>query len=162
MVADWFPSWSQRHLKRFGVAYDVEYTLDWLRVFEQTGVTEQEAESASLDLLANNPPSYKRQHLAAIMTWIKNRRGTNGAQKEFDHCELCSGSGRVVVPWTIDEYRRWHHTNAVYCRCQLGRWYEEKHRDLYGKITTNIDRYEEMIPDWKVLMNEGKTKAVER
>ena len=165
MSDDEFKAWCKQHAALFGAVEAVSF-LAWRRVFEAAGYTAAELAEASDWLALNRLPRWPNEHLAGITVRIKDRRAVEYRREvqvsddgELGTCTLCGGSGRVIVPhrlgvrnasWVAIRLTRGlasHYTEAVLCRCALGRWVGSRIFSEEQRPSTLAD-YEKINPHW--------------
>lgn len=75
---------------------------------------------------------------------------------DFGDCALCRGNGMVVVPsLRAMQLGQWG-TQAVLCRCALGRWVGARQTgdDIHGQrrpMMMTLDAYESQCGNWREL-----------
>jgi hypothetical protein len=162
MIRDWLPDFLERLAESFPPldwpkagtdAWDV-FEKDWTTAFARNGVNEAEAEEAR-SLLAETPPKYKREYIAATISAIKILRDMKALAEEpavltdresaklaSRDCPYCFDDGLVsVVASRPNPEKGIPPTTAAYCVCPYGRWVMENHR-------TKSPHYFKRIPDF--------------
>lgn len=148
LVKDWITGFLQRHRARFAPAdwpkigpsdEWIEFTKGWITALSLRQVTEVEADIASEQLTAR-PPTWRREHIPAILEAIEALRREKGggpvptsreaAEAASKGCDRCGGYGLTTV-WhpRPDPDARIPATTAAYCSCAAGRWIEKAHRE---------------------------------
>lgn len=172
-----FKGWSDRYGSLFGMAQEADFQMfdSWFEVFCSCGYSVAELDAARLEI-AQNPPRFRNEHLAAIHAAVRGRRkeelrrrfaGQPPDPSEVGECAECGDSGMVVVPhpayvtageWMGHGSFGYRPTAAVACRCYRGRRVLEHYdsmppsqQDRVGR-PMGLDAYQRVAPGWKSLM----------
>lgn len=182
-MADWFDQWAARHGTTFGISSDADAATmrTWKRVFEASDYTVAELNAATDTIAVQSQRiagasarflGKMMAHLEAIRSCIAEAR-TIDYRRDVDHqredrgtCNLCGGTGRVVVPhldciangqWVPVRVTRRPvgslYTCAVLCSCDLGHWFgdrsEVQRGTLKGSRMLSIYDYAKRNPMWR-------------
>ncbi len=161
--------WAQKHCNLFGLITTAEASMvgEWANHFARNDYSPDELDSASDDL-ANRPPAYRSEHLAALQTIVRARRAarlseSSSRARDERHgasCAICDDHGWAVVPHWRAEYRAKRHTCAVACSCAAGRNLQQSLLKQERSVET-LERYEQFVPRWRDLAEEWRTEARE-
>lgn len=151
-----YDDWMLRHQTIFGFSFDndVAMLLSWVEIFRLAGFAPVELDEATTWLALGNMPSKREQHLRAIQDRVREQRSRaltrRSAEDERGTCTLCGGTGRVIVP--LPHPLRWM-TQAVLCRCSLGRWFGDQQGSA-KTLQRTLGDYEREFPDWRQTMKD--------
>jgi hypothetical protein len=159
-VESWFDRWAARHVERHPhpdwPPPDSEFWGTFKQVFIKHGVSEDVADEASR-ALAEDPPAHLSGHLSALLkavraAWDARRRAQQGgapddrreAELASRNCDDCGGVGvthrwrRKSVGGVDSEGRPLLPYILLYCRCPMGRWVEQRHREDSPEIRRRL------------------------
>lgn len=170
MLSEEFDLWAKHHAAIFALSekFVAETMSQWFHLFAAAGYTARELLEASEWLTTHNPPQKTWDHLGAVQARIRSVRAVDYRRQVDSHdndrgtCSLCSGTGRVVVPHLAGvEGDKWvsvkvarsgssYYTQAVFCCCALGNWYDSRNSD--DKRPMRLEAYEVRNPNWRQQM----------
>lgn len=151
-----YDDWMLRHKTIFGFTFDndIAMLVSWVDIFRLAGFDPVELDEATTWLALGGSPSKREQHLRALQDRVREQRGRaltrRPAEEDRGTCVLCGGTGRVVVP--LPHPQRWM-TQAVLCRCPLGRWFGDQQGSARTPQRTLAD-YEREFPRWQQMMKD--------
>lgn len=175
MAQEWFDRWAVSYATTFGLRdEDLKMVLSWYSIFHAANYTEAELNQATQSI-AGDPAGLAKAagearflgrahaHLGAIHASIREQRAVlyRRESEECDRlgtCDLCGGSGRVVVPLVTSEMSgEWrplkisrggasYYTMAVTCRCAIGNWF--RHHTQSECCPMSLESYERMNRNW--------------
>ncbi len=162
-MSDAYTTWAERHAAAFGLRSDpdAESLLTWVDLFRRSGITPAELNAATDWLALHDPPKWASEHLAALRDTIDRQRRqrldrTPDAAPDLGECVLCRGGGMVSVPsLKAMQLGQWG-TQAVLCRCPLGKWTGDRqggtaaNGERRPRLLT-LDDYELLCPNWRTL-----------
>ena len=186
LIKDWIYGFLKRHLLRYPSAdWPDPHTEDgqefvklWFQAFKLAGVTEVEADTASVRL-ASNPPRFRTDHIPAIIREVEAIRRANAAaatphsrdeaERLARDCPRCEGLGLVLVfhPGHDGSPRAWYRKPngenvlgpsrvAGHCTCALGRWMRSRTEPEMKRRIPDLADIEAGISRWWV---EDRTEA---
>lgn len=162
-----YKSWMSDFASWFGMTsdHDLATILRWKPLVSQFRA--EWVSEATKSLLESNETLWKGRLLNGLLVRLKRIRARaesidkDVAFGESYQCELCGGSGRVIVPHLrCVSGKQWkglaltrsgtevHYRMAVACRCNLGQYFATS-----SEIMT-ISQYEEHNPYWDIQIAE--------
>lgn len=160
-----FTTWAEEYCRIFGLQSEADRAMvqAWGPVFQAAGYATAELNEATQWLARNAPPLRRIDHRSAIQSRIhaarlERRRAESEAEEaraRDSTCELCGGSGRVIVP-QIGLYEATGKTGTVTCRCPLGQRKEAsdiaslqaKGLEIPRNRIGTLEQYEGRNPGW--------------
>jgi hypothetical protein len=171
LVKTWIGGFLMRHRGRFGPndwpadeASDESraFLQGWITAFATREVTEAEAEEASR-LLTSAPPSWRREHIPAVVGKVEELRRAKGggsshgnreaARDASRSCVHCGGEG-LATAWAEDPgpEKRLPPAVAAFCVCASGRFFRRSHAEkdpaMLRKILDFGDVIDGSLPGW--------------
>jgi hypothetical protein len=140
LIRDWLDKFLTDHRARFAVhdwpdadSDDYrDFMIDWLEAFADLQVSEEEANRASKHLTLD-PPSWKRNHLPAVLKTVRAMRLERSAPSEAArdiaeakaasvNCPHCDGGGLAYGFHPLPVPERTPKQVAAHCVCPMGRF----------------------------------------
>jgi hypothetical protein len=159
LIRSWLESFLAAHRERFNphdwpdVSSDDfhDFMIDWLEAFADLQVSEEEANRASKRLTLD-PPSWKRNHLPAVLKTVRAMRMERNTPSEAAqnietakaasvNCPHCDGGGLAYCFHALPVPERTPKQIAAHCICPMGRF-------MRGRIAVQDPVFFKRIPDF--------------
>lgn len=147
-----FNTWKLKHATLFRWGDGDLAMLDmWRELFDARGFTGEELLRGSMHLAEKEPKKWRAEHLEFLLTFVSNERlqeriakqAHEDAKHANDACNICFGSGRVIVPHPSSETRG---DCLVSCYCFRGQRFKEERERIIADWNTEKKKRNERPP----------------